>query len=96
MKRTQTKTIGEILDDFFKRPYVAAKIAEGRLEEYWREIVGEYVASQTLSLRLENHILYVAVSSGVVRSELFFRRDELMKLLNERARVKLINAIIIR
>ena len=96
MKRTQTKTIGEILDDFFKRPYVAAKIAEGRLGEYWREIVGEYVASQTLSLRLENHILYVAVSSGVVRSELFFRRDELMKLLNERACVKLINAIIIR
>lgn len=96
MKRTKTQTIGEILDDFFKRPYVAAKIAEGRLEEYWSEIVGEYVASQTLSLRLENHILYVAVSSGVVRSELFFRRDELMKLLNERARVKLINAIIIR
>ena len=94
MKRTKTQTIGEILNDFFKRPYVAAKVAEGRLEEYWREIVGDYVAEQTRNLKLENHILYVVVASSVVRNELFFRRDELVKLLNERAGVKLVNAMI--
>jgi predicted nucleic acid-binding Zn ribbon protein len=96
MKRTAAKPIGDILQDFFKRPYVAAKVAEGRLPEFWREIVGSYVADTTRDLKLENHILYVSVSSGVVRNELFFRRDELMKLLNERAGVRLINAIIVR
>ncbi len=96
MKRTRTKPIGEILEEFFKRPYVAAKVAEGRLPEYWREIVGEYVAEQTHSLRLDNHILYVTVRTGVVRNELFYRRDELQKLLNDRAGIRLINAIIIR
>ena len=96
MKRTKTQTIGEILNEFFKRPYVAAKVAEGRLEEYWREIVGDYVADNTSSLKLENHVLYVVVGSGVVRNELFFRRDELAKLLNERSGVKLINALIVR
>lgn len=96
MRRTQTKPIGEILEEFFKRPYVAAKIAEGRLPEYWGEIVGEYVAAQTHELRLVNHILYVTVRTGVVRNELFYRRDELMKLLNDRAGVHLINSIIIR
>lgn len=96
MRRTQTKTIGEILEEFFKRPYVAAKIAEGRLPEYWREIVGEYVAQHTREVRLDNHILYVSVSSSVVRNELFFRRDELKALLNQRAGINLINALIIR
>jgi predicted nucleic acid-binding Zn ribbon protein len=96
MKRTKTQTIGDILNEFFKRPYVAAKVAEGRLEEYWREIVGDYVAEHTRSLKLDNHVLYVVVNSGVVRNELFFRRDELMKLLNERAGIKLINALIVR
>ena len=47
MKRTRTRLIGEVLEEFFKRPYVAAKIAEGKLPEYWREIVGEYAAMQT-------------------------------------------------
>jgi predicted nucleic acid-binding Zn ribbon protein len=96
MKRTKTQTIGDILNEFFKRPYVAAKVAEGRLEEYWREIVGDYVAEHTRSLKLDNHVVYVVVNSGVVRNELFFRRDELMKLLNERAGIKLINALIVR
>ena len=96
MRRTQIKTIGEILEEFFKRPYVATKIAEGRLPEYWREIVGEYVAQHTREVRLDNHILYVSVSSSVVRNELFFRRDELKALLNQRAGINLINALIIR
>lgn len=96
MKRTRTKLIGEVLEEFFKRPYVAAKIAEGRLPEYWREIVGEYAAQETRDIRLVNHILYVSVGSSVVRNELFFRRDQLMQLLNDRAGLRLINAIIIR
>ena len=96
MKRTTAKPIGDILQEFFKRPYVAAKVAEGRLSEFWREIAGDYVADHTRDLKLDNQILYVSVSSGVIRNELFFRRDELMKLLNDRAGVKLINAVIVR
>ena len=96
MRRTQTRLIGEVLEEFFKRPYVAAKIAEGRLPEYWREIVGEYAAMQTHEIRLENHILYIGIRSSVVRNEIFFRRDHIMQLLNERAGVRLINAIIVR
>ena len=96
MRRTRTRLIGEVLEEFFKRPYVAAKIAEGRLPEYWREIVGEYAAMQTHEIRLENHILYIRISSSVVRNEIFFRRDHIMQLLNERAGMRLINAIIVR
>jgi len=96
MRRTRTKLIGEVLEEFFKRPYIAHKIAEGRLPEYWREIVGEYAASQTTDIRLQNHILHISVASSVLRNELFFRRDHIMQLLNERAGVHLINAIIIR
>ena len=37
MKRSKTVTVGELLDEFFQRPYVAAKVAEGRLRDTWRE-----------------------------------------------------------
>ena len=40
MKRSKTVTVGELLDEFFQRPYIAAKVAEGRLRDTWREIVG--------------------------------------------------------
>jgi predicted nucleic acid-binding Zn ribbon protein len=96
MRRTQTRAIGEILEEFFKRPYVARKIAEGKLPEFWREIVGEYIVSLTNEERLERGILHVSVSSSVVRNDLFFKRDQLMQLINQRAGMQLVNAVIIR
>lgn len=88
--------IGEVLDEFFKRPYVAAKVAEGKLPDTWRAIVGDRIADITTELRLENHILHVRLQSSVVRSELFYQRDALRDALNERAGVRLVNAVIIR
>ncbi len=96
MRRTQTRRIGDILEEFFKRPYVARKIAEGKLPEFWREIVGEHVANLTHDVRLERGILYISVSSSVVRNDLFYRRDQLAQLINQRAGVQLVNAVVIR
>ena len=96
MRRTQTRAIGEILEEFFKRPYVARKVAEGKLPEFWREVVGEYVASLTNEVRRERGILHVSVSSSVVRNDLFFKRDQIMQLINQRAGIQLVNAVIIR
>ena len=53
MKRSKTVTVGELLDEFFQRPYVAAKVAEGRLRDTWREIVGPAADAETTELRLE-------------------------------------------
>ena len=96
MRRTKPATIGEILEEFFHRPYIAAKLAEGHLPDYWREIVGERIAANTSSLRLENHILHVHIDSSVLRQEVFFHRDDIMQRLNMRAGHRIVNVIIVR
>ncbi|WP_300749312.1 DUF721 domain-containing protein [uncultured Alistipes sp.] len=96
MRRTKAMLVGDLLDEFFSRPYVAAKVAEGRLPDTWREAVGSAVAAVTTELRLENRILYVRVRSSVIRSELFYQREALRDRINELAKIKLVNAVIIR
>lgn len=96
MKRRETVHIGEVLEEFFKRPYVAAKVAEGRLPDTWREVVGERVASLTSSLRLDNHVLYAHITSSVVRAELFNRRETLAAEINRISGVRLVNVVIIK
>ena len=96
MRRTKTMLMGELLDEFFKRPYVAAKVAEGRLHETWRAVVGDRAADETTELRLERHILHVRIRSSVLRSELFYRRDALCEELNHRSGIRLVHAVIIR
>ena len=96
MRRTKTQLMGELLEEFFRRPYIAAKIAEGKLPDTWRTVVGDRVANETTELKIENHILHVRIRSSVLRQELFYQRDALRDALNEQAGVRLINAVIVR
>lgn len=96
MKRTKTMLMGDLLDEFFKRPYVAAKVAEGKLPDTWRAIVGDRAADDTTELRLERHILHVRVRSSVLRSELFYQREALCEAINRQSGIRIVNAIVIR
>jgi len=88
--------MGDLLEEFFARPYVAAKVAEGRLPDTWREVVGDAVANLTTDLRLENRILYVRLQSSVVRQELFYQSEALRDRINEVSKVRLVNAVIVK
>lgn len=96
MRRTKAMLMGELLEEFFKRPHIAAKVAEGKLPDTWREVVGEQTAALTTELRLERNILHVRIRSSVVRQELFYQREALREELNRRAGLHLIRAVIIR
>ena len=96
MRRTKTILMGDLLDEFFKRPYIAAKVAEGKLPDTWREIVGDRVADLTTELRLEKRILYVRIQSSVMRSELFYQREALKEEINRRSGIQFVQAVIIR
>ena len=88
--------MGELLEDFFSRPWVAAKVAEGRLPEVWRECVGDLAADMTTHFELRDRILNVRISSSVLRNELFLRRAELCDELNRRSKVPLVEQIIVK
>lgn len=96
MRRTKTMLIGDVFKEFFERPYVAARIAEGKLPETWRAIVGEHIANMTSELRLENHILHVKIESSLIRQELFYQREALKNEINTRSKFRIVNAVIIR
>ena len=96
MRRTKTMLMGELLDEFFKRPYIAAKVAEGKLPDTWREVVGDAVADQTTELRLERGVLRVRVQSSVVRNELLWQREALREALNRTAGMQLVRSVELR
>ena len=96
MKRTDPKLVGEMFDELFRSPNIAAKIAEGYLPDTWREVVGDRIADQTTQIRLVHGTLYVHVLSSVVRSELMLRRAALRNELNNRSRIPLVRNVIIK
>lgn len=96
MKRTEPQTIGDILEQLFRSPDIAAKIAEGALPETWRRVVGPLVAEHTRHVRFVKGTLYVHVNSSVVRSELMMQRIALVNAINAEAGIDLVKQLVVQ
>ena len=88
--------MGELLEDFFSRPWVAAKVAEGRLPEVWRECVGDLAADMTTHFELRGRILNVRISSSVLRNELMMQREALVRSINNRLGSQLVQNLVVQ
>lgn len=88
--------LGDMLQEFFERPYIASRIAESKLPQTWRTVVGDQVADLTMELRLENHILHVRMESSLLRQELFHQREALKNEINRVSKARIVNAVIVR
>lgn len=96
MRKTSPKPIGELLDELFRSPDIAAKIAEGSLPDTWRKVVGPAIAEQTRCVRLVRGTLYVHLFSSVMRSELMLQRHALVKALNDKSGVQIVKDIVLQ
>ena len=106
MKRKNTQAIGEVLRDFFEdntelyEKILEKKKQDGileiRVERAWKEVLGPMVMQYTRNIYVRDHILYVSLTSAVLRSELTLCRERLVKSLNEYAGATVIHDIIIR
>lgn len=96
MKRTHSKPIGALLEEFFRSPDIAAKIAEGALPDTWRQVVGPVVAAETRQVRLVRGVLYVHVTSSIVRQELMMQREALVRAINQRAGVAIVQSLVVQ
>ena len=96
MKRTEPKPIGELFDQLFKSPNIAAKIAEGGLPNTWRQVVGPIVAEHTRQVRFVKGTLYVHVTSAVIRTELMMQRQALVTAINRECGVDIIREVVVQ
>lgn len=96
MKRTKAQPIGVLLDNLFKSPDVARKIAEGSLPYIWREVTGEVVAASTRQVRFVRGTLYIHVSSSILRNELMMQREALVRSINKKLEMELVKSVVVQ
>ncbi|MDH8700673.1 hypothetical protein M2138_000004 [Dysgonomonadaceae bacterium PH5-43] len=82
MKKVNTKSIGELLKSFIEEdPQMANKLAEARLIDYWNSM-NSAITKYTSSLYVNNRVLYVRLSSSVLKRELYLSKSSLIQKLN--------------
>jgi len=95
MRRVKTQTIGTVLDDFFDlNPELAGKLAEVRLMDSWKKVLGPSVSRFTENLFIRKRTLYVRLTSSVLKNELMMCREQLINKLNNETGRDVIDSII--
>ena len=95
MKRTKTLSIRELIDDFIDQTHIEDKLYETRIRTAWSEIMSPFVRF-TASLYIKDKVLFVSLTSSVVRNELMMRKSEICKALNEKVGKEVIVDIVFR
>lgn len=97
MRKRNTESLGEVLKQFFEEnEFFKRKLAESRVISGWGKTLGPVITSYTTNVYLRNNILYVNLTSSVLRSELIMCKDKLITNLNTHAGLNVVKDIIFR
>ena len=96
MKKGKTKTLGEALHEYVRVMNMDRKLKEVNVVQSWKRVLGKTVANYTGNIYLSKRILYVEISSSVVKNELLMMRNEIKSRLNEIAGEELIEKIVFK
>jgi len=89
-------SFGTILSGLAKRLGLESHLVELRLQQHWREIVGEPIASHTWPAQLRAKKLYLIVPNSVWLQQLTFLKPTLLAKLNAEAGTELVTDIVLR
>jgi predicted nucleic acid-binding Zn ribbon protein len=96
MRRSKTISLAEAIKDYIREMKLDVKLGEVGVINSWEEIVGKAISSRTSKIYIKDHVLYVHLTSSVVRNELLMLRQALKEKLNEKAGSEVIKDIVLR
>lgn len=97
MLKKNSQHLADALSEFFsENPRLKVSIAEHRAVTAWRELLGEGVSHYTKNVYFRRNILYVQLTSSVLRAELIMNKQNLIDRLNEHAGMDVVQDIVLR
>lgn len=94
MKRTEASSIGDLIRHYIRQESLETPLNEHRLIKAWPEVLGPVINSYTKELFIKNQVLYVHLTSAVLRQELMMGRSILVRNLNQKVGAQVITDII--
>ena len=96
MKRGETKSIAELVRVMCREEGLETPLNEYRLINAWPKVLGESVCAYTKDLKIYNQVLFVTVTSSVLRQELLMNRRSLVARLNDYVKAQVITDIVFK
>ena len=89
-------SIGDVLKEFIEKNKLQAGMDKINVEDAWKSLMGNGVNSYTKEVVLKGTTLYVSLTSAVLREELIYGIQKIIKMINEELRKEVIKDVILR
>ncbi|TXI68764.1 MAG: DUF721 domain-containing protein [Flavobacterium sp.] len=92
----EESSIGDVLKQFISQNKLEAGMDVVNVRDAWKNLMGNGVNNYTTEIQLKGSTLYVALSSAVLREELSYGKDKIIKMINEELRKDLVTNLVLR
>lgn len=95
-RNREESTLGDVIKDFIEVNRLQKGLDKISVKEAWHNVMGNAISKYTTAIKLEREVLYVQLSSSVLREELSYGKEKIIKLVNEELEKDLIKKIVLR
>ena len=89
-------SIGDVLKAFIETNKLQAGMDKIDVQQAWKNLMGNGVNSYTKEVVLKGTTLYVALTSAVLREELSYGKQKIIKMINEELGKEVVKDVILR
>lgn len=94
-RNKENQSIAEVLQAFVNHNKLQKGLDKVNVREVWSSEMGGAIAKYTTNIKLERGTLYVALSSSVLREELSYGKEKIIRNLNEKLGKNLIEKLVL-
>ena len=88
-------SVKDLMQNFIKENNLSKGMQKLKVEETWIKMMGPGVATHTTSVRLQNKTLIIQLNSSVLREELSYGKDKIIKMMNEELEEEVITKLML-
>lgn len=92
----EESSIGDVLKQFISQNKLEAGMDVVNVRDAWKNLMGNGVNNYTTEIQLKGSTMYVALSSAVLREELSYGKEKIIKMINEELRKDVVTNLILR
>ncbi|MFV8226518.1 DUF721 domain-containing protein, partial [Christiangramia aquimixticola] len=88
--------LGDLLKSFVDENKLDKGLNEVKIKDVWYSQMGPAIKKYTTGIKLKNDVLYVQLSSSVLREELSYGKEKIVRIMNEEMGQEIISKLVLR
>jgi hypothetical protein len=95
-RNNDNQPIQDVLKEFVQKNNLQSGLDKVNVREAWANLMGNGVNNYTTAIELKHETLYVQLSSSVLREELSYGNEKIVKMLNESIGKDVVKKLVLR